>query len=204
MNSKKLSKEQLKNLDFITKEISKIRTIYDLDKFNDLMKTIKEKSESIPLLTIQKFAILFFSFYNNIVVKEQIQTNQKLIQLADFMLHNFTNKDLLKLTQNEIDRKFSEEDFKNCKIFADKYREKEPLEICFEICILSKNINIMKIFFTEYLNVNVLTEDKFCLINLDNPIAFQIFVSLFNKIFVSIKNNKLNDLDSIIQNIIND
>ena len=204
MNSKKLSQEQLNNLDFITKEISNMRTIHDLDKFDDIMKTVKEKSESIPLLTIQKFAILFFSFYNNIVVKEQIQTNQKLIQLADFMLHNFTNKDLLKLTQNEIDRKFSEEDFKNCKIFADKYKEKEPLEICFEICILSKNINIMKIFFTEYLNVNVLTEDKFCLINLDNPIAFQIFVSLFNKIFVSIKNNKLNDLDSIIQNIIND
>ena len=116
----------------------------------------------------------------------------------------FNGNIYLILTQNEIDRKFSEEDFKNCKIFADKYREKEPLEICFEICILSKNINIMKIFFTEYLNVNVLTEDKFCLINLDNPIAFQIFVSLFNKIFVSIKNNKLNDLDSIIQNIIND
>ena len=204
MNSSKLSKAQIETLKFIANELSKMKSINDLEIFNDKMKLIIEKSGTIPLLVIQKFAILFFSFYNNLIVKEQNQFNQKLIHLADFMINNFRQKDLLTLINNEIDSSFCEEDFKNIKIFSDKYREKDPLEICFTISILSKNIKIMKIFFHEYLKMYLFNDDKFNLINLENPFTYKLFVDLFNKIYKSKKINEMNNLNSMIQNIIND
>ena len=41
----------------------------------------------------------------------------------------------------------------------------------------------MKIFFTEYLKVNVFSEDKFNSINLENPFAAKLFDSLFYKLY---------------------
>ena len=199
MNGKKQSKEQNEASNYILTEIPKLKKIHNLENFNDAMKKIKDNAEIIPLATLQKFAILLYSFYNDLSFKEKNKDTQRLIKLADYMINNLNKKEFLNLIQSEINAKFSKEDFKDYKIFEDRYSEKNPLEICFAIIILSKNINLMKIFFTEYLKVNVFSEDKFNSINLENPFAAKLFDSLFYKLYEQIKIKQINNLNSIIK-----
>lgn len=160
MNGNKSKNQQNDALNFIHKEIPKLKKLGNLEKFNDSMQQIKEMEEKAQLGILQKFAILFYSIYNELSFKEQNKDIQRLIKLADYMINSFKKDDILNQIQSEINKNFSEEDFKNHKIFEDRYTTKDSLEICFAICILSKNINLMKIFFKEYLKVNLFMNEN--------------------------------------------
>ena len=145
---------------------------------------IKAILKLIKNLILQKFTILFFSIYNKLSYKDQNYEIQRLINLADYMINIFKKDEIeiLNEIQSEINKNFSEEDFKNFKIFENRYTSKDPLEICFALCILSKNINLMKIFFNEYLKVNLFIYYDFNSINLENPFASKLFDLLFNNL----------------------
>ena len=119
------------------------------------------------------------------------------------MLFNFKKENLLNLIQNEININFSG-DFKTFKIFSDELSKKDEFEICFALCIISKNITLMKIFFTEYLKVSLFTEEIFISINLENAYALKLFDSIFIKLY----NHKIviqsSELDSLVQDCIDD
>ena len=185
-NNSSIDKEQLEALNALIDEISKTRKLQNIEIFNKAMNDIKKKAELIPLLNIQKFSLSFYQIYNNLVIKEPNQYAKKLIKLADSMLLNFKKENLLNMIQNEINMNFLE-DFKTFKIFNDKLGKKDDFESCFAICIISKNISLMKIFFIKYLKVSAFTEENFNSINLENPYALKLFDSIFNKIY----NNKI-------------
>ena len=88
MNGKKQSKEQNEASNYILTEIPKLKKIHNLENFNDAMKKIKDNAEIIPLATLQKFAILLYSFYNDLSFKEKNKDTQRLIKLADYMINN--------------------------------------------------------------------------------------------------------------------
>ena len=202
-NNSSIDKEQLEALNALIDEISKSRKLQNIEIFNKAMNDIKKKAELIPLLNIQKFSLSFYQIYNNLVIKEPNQYAKKLIKLADSMLLNFKKENLLNMIQNEINMNFLE-DFKTFKIFNDKLGKKDDFESCFAICIISKNISLMKIFFIKYLKVSAFTEENFNSINLENPYALKLFDSIFNKIY----NNKIviqsSELNSLVQKCIND
>ena len=205
MNSKNSSidKKQLEALNALIGEISKSRELKNLEIFNETMNNIKKKAETIPLLSIQKFAISYFHIYNNLTIKEPNEYIKKLIKLADSMLLHFKKETLLNFIQNEICINFSE-DFKTFKIFSVKLGKKDEFEICFAICIISKNITLMKIFFTEYLKVSVFSEENFISINLENPYALKLFDSIFNKLYINKIVIQSSELDSVVQDCIDD
>ena len=191
------------SLDTLFIELTKLKNLNNLERFNEEIRILYEKAEQIPLLMIQKFIIIFYSHYNNLVCKEQNNYIRKLIQLATIMINNFKKPNILNIIQSEINQNFIE-DFKNYKIFADKYETKDCFKICFSLCILSKNIELMKIFFTKYLEVSLFNEDKFNSLILNNPITGTLFNSLFISLYEEIKNNRRNNLDSIIKNCLDD
>ena len=200
-----IDKVQLEALNTLIDEISKTRELQNLKIFNEAMNDIKRKAEAIPFSNIQKFFLSFYHIYNNLSIKEPNQYVKKVIKLADSILLIFKEENLLNLIQNELNINFSEEfKYKTFKIFNDELRKKDDFEICFSICIISKNITLMKIFFTEYLKVSLFTEENFISINLENPYALKLFDSIFNKLYnkkIIIQSNKLN---SLVQDCIND
>ena len=200
MTEKELSKDKIYSINNLLEELSNTKKIKNLEIFRKELIQIKEKSEKIQLSIIQKFIILFYSYYNNLEFKYQSIYTSKLIQLANNMINNFNNPNILNLIQSEINQNFNEE-FKNYKIFSDEYKEKDCYEICFSLCILSKNIELMIIFFSKYLKVSLFDEeDKYNSLNLNNPITGTLFNSLFINLYKEIKNKKMNNLDSIITN----
>ena len=192
MTEKELSKDKIYSINNLFEELSNTKKIKNLEIFRKELIQIKEKSEKIQLSIIQKFIILFYSYYDNLEFKYQNIYTSKLIQLANNMINNFNNPNILNLIQSEINQNFNEE-FKNYKIFSDEYKEKDCYEICFSLCILSKNIELMKIFFSKYLKVSLLDEeDKYNSLNLNNPITGTLFNSLFINLYKEIKNKKMN------------
>ena len=205
MKENKPSEIQDNSVNTLFNEISNLKNVKNLETFNKEMRTLKEKAEKIDLSIIHKFIIQFYANYNNLAFKEQNKYMKKLILLATFMVNNFkkTELNLLNIIQSEINQNFVN-DFKNYKIFADKYEAKDSFEIIFSLCILSKNIELMNIFFTKYLNVSLFDEDKFNSLNLNNPITATLFNTLFMDIYHEIKNNGRNNLNAIIKKDLND
>ena len=194
----KLSKEHMIKLNDLTDELLKTKKIRNLQEFNEIMKKINKEAKIIQLSLIQKFILLFYSYYNNLVSESQNEKKAKLIKLANLMITNFKKENILNSIQTEINMNFSN-DFKNYKIFSDKIKEKDTYEICFSICILSKNIKLMETFFTEYLEVSEFNKDNFISINLENPYASKLFDSLFNKLYEKIKKSQREGFSSIIE-----
>ena len=128
---------------------------------------------------------------------------KKVIKLADLMILNFNKENLLNLIQGEIDTNFSDY-FKTFKIFEDEKSKKDDLDICFAICVISKNITLMKLFFTEYLKVSVFTEEKFISINLENIYALELFDIIFNKLYNNKKIVQTSEIDSLVKYCIDD
>ena len=119
------------------------------------------------------------------------------------MVNNLQNKNILPFLQMEIDKNFSN-DFKNYKIFDNKEKNKDACEICFSICLLSKNIKLIEIFFSEYLNVTIFEGNNFNSIDLENPIASKLFDSIFNNIYSLIKNNQRENIKATIEECLKD
>ena len=205
MNEIKPSETQVNSINTLFTEISNLKNIKDLEEFNEKIRILNEKTEKTELSTIHKFIIQFFTLYNNFAFKEQNKHIKKLIELSNIMTNNFKKSEIniVKIIQCEINQNFTDY-FKYYKIFANKYEEKDCLEICFSLCILSKNIKLMNIFFTKYLKVSVFDKDKFNSLNLNNPITETLFNSLFKDIYIEIKKKGKNNLNEIIQKDLND
>ena len=111
-------------------EIQKTKKLTDLEIMKETMNQIKEISKTIKLQTIQKFVILFYSYYNHLT--EQNEYSEKLIHLSLFMIENFNKKNILELIKNEILNIFSKDNIlfliDNCdkideefSLFIEKY-----------------------------------------------------------------------------------
>ena len=205
MNEIQPSEAQDNLVNTLFTEISNIKNIKNIEEFNEKIRILNEKTEKTELSTIHKFIIQFFTLYNNFAFKEQNKHIKKLIELSNIMTNNFKKSEIniVKIIQCEINQNFTDY-FKYYKIFANKYEEKDCLEICFSLCILSKNIKLMNIFFTKYLKVSVFDKDKFNSLNLNNPITATLFNTLFMDIYIEIKKNGKNNLNEIIQKNLND
>ena len=205
MNEIKPSETQVNSINTLFTEISNLKNIKDLEEFNEKIRILNEKTEKTELSTIHKFIIQFYALYNNLAFKEQNNHIKKLIQLSNIMINNFKKPEIniVNVIQCEINQSFTDY-FKYNKIFANKYDEKDSLEICFSLCILTKNIKLMNIFFTKYLKVSVFDKDKFNSLNLNNPITATLFNTLFLDIYKEIKTKGKNNLNAIIQKNIND
>ena len=184
MNEIQPSEAQDNSVNILFTEIWNIKNIKNIEEFNEKIRILNEKVEKTELSTIHKFIIQFYTLYNNFSFKEQNQHIKKLIQLSNIMINNFKKSEIniVNIIQCEINQNFTDY-FKYYKIFANKYEEKDCLEICFSLCILSKNIKLMNIFFTKYLKVPVFNKDKFNSLNLNNPITETLFNSLFMDIY---------------------
>ena len=62
----------------------------------------------------------------------------------------------------------------------------------------------MKRFFSEYLYVILFEEDDYDLIDLENPIASTLFISIFNDIYNAIKNEQRANIKTIIEKCLDD
>jgi len=184
-------------------EISEIKKLNNVDEFNNVMKSLVQKAETINLTILQKFIILFYSYYNHLTQNNIDKKKQKLVELSSFMINNLKNENIVSLINEEINNKFSEE-FKNYKIFSAPKKKKDFYEICFSIIILSQNIDLMMTFFNNYLNIEVFDKDEYKLLTLENPYTSTLFDSLFSEIYEAIKKGKRNELEPIIKKCIND
>ena len=172
-------------------KLTKSKSIYNLKEMKEILDIMNQLSQNMELSKIQTFIISFYSYYNNLTSNNTF--NEKIIQLSLFMVDNFKNDNLLKLIQNEISQIFPEYEI------LSHFKEIDDYIMCFSLCDLSKNIELMKIFFTRYLNTALVDSIDYHSINLQNPFSTKLFKSLFTFIYQAIKDNKKGDLDSIIK-----
>ena len=180
-------------------EIQKTKKLTDLEIMKETMNQIKEISKTIKLQTIQKFVILFYSYYNHLT--EQNEYSEKLIHLSLFMIENFNKKNILELIKNEILNIFSKD---NILFLIDNCDKIDEDIICYNLAYLSKNIDLMIIYFEEYLNASIFDYIKYKNLNLENPFTENLFNSIFKSIYDKMKENKLNDINLIIKNTFDD
>ena len=64
--------------------------------------------------------------------------------------------------------------------------------------------NFNENIFTEYLKVSVFSEENFISINLENPYALKLFDSIFNKLYINKIVIQSSELDSVVQDCIDD
>ena len=187
MGDNKLAEEQDKSLQTLISYISNVKKINNHEKFNELMLDLNLKVKTMPLSTIQRFSILFYSYYNHLTFQNQNKDTKILTELSNYMINNLQDKKILSLIQCKIEKK-----------------EKDGYEVSFSICLLSKNIKLMEVFFKEYLNVNIFEENDFNSIDLENPFANELFDSLFINIYDAIKSDQKDNIKIIIQNCLKD
>ena len=201
MGDNKLAEEQDKSLQTLISYISNVKKINNQEKFNELMSDLNLKAKTMPLSTIQRFSILFYSYYNHLTFQNQNKDTKMLTELSNYMINNLQDKKILSLIQGQINKNFSNK-FNYHKILEKK--EKDGYEVSFSICLLSKNIKLMEVFFKEYLNVNIFEENDFNTIDLENPFANELFDSLFINIYDAIKSDQKDNIKIIIQNCLKD
>ena len=147
-------------------------------------------SQKMDLSIIQTFAIFFYSHYNHL--SEINDLKEKLIAISLLIINNFNNDNILQLLENEIVKLFPENDI------LSHYKEIDDYVICYALCDLSKNIEMMDYFFKGYLNVSVFDSNELKTLNMENPFCAKLFYSIFTALYPKIKQNKSDNLDSII------
>ena len=172
--------------------IEKTKKIKKVEEMKDALAEICEKAKTTSISFIQKFIILFYKYYNN--TTSNYEKYDKLIQLSNFMIKNFTKKNITLLIFNEINKLFPENKISYPQDELDEY------EICLYLSNLSHNIKIMETFFIEFLNVNLFEIDEYSKINLENPNAQTLFENIFKSIYD--KNKKCIKENIDIKNII--
>ena len=203
MKEDQRSEEQNKIIKTLIDGISEAKKINNIEKFNEIMKSLYLKAKTNNLSIIHRYTILFYSFYNHIIPKSKKEDIKKLKDLANYMIKNLSIKNISPYLQNEINQHFSN-DFKSYEIFKNKENSRDENEICFSICLLSKNINLMESFFSDFLQVTIFEAEEFKSISLENPVAAKLFDSLFNDIYHLIKNGQNDNLKTIIENCFKD
>ena len=119
----------------------------------------------------------------------KFKRDDKFIQLSNFMIKNISNKTILSSIVNEVNELFPESKIDSVQKDYDDY------EICFALCKLSYNIKMIKIFFSEYLNVNLFPEIEYSILDLENPNTRNLFEDIFRNIYDKTKKCKKEDID---------
>ena len=119
------------------------------------------------------------------------------------MINNIQFQNIIPYLENEINKCVPKE-FEHYKIFKKEKKYKDDNEIFFSVCLLSKNIKLMKKYFSECLNEKLFEENDYDLIDLENPIASKLFDSLFNGIYSAIKSEQRSNIPKIIKECLDD
>ena len=88
MNEINLSKEHDQHIKTIIDTLSTAKKATSIHKFYELIHSLYSESLNTPLSVIQKFSIMFYSFYNHLEPKSQNKEIKKLIGLSNFMMNN--------------------------------------------------------------------------------------------------------------------
>ena len=188
-NSPENKKDTIKKLFDAIEKSKKIKNAEEMKKFTTEMY---ESTKKLDISTIQKFIILFYGYYNRTTSNNKYE--DKLVQLSNFMLRNFAKKSVPLFIKNEINKLFP--DF----IIDSKNNEFDEFEICFILCKLPRNIKLMRIFFNEYLKINIFEPNEYIKLELDNPNTRDLFEDIFKKVYNERKNG--NDKEDITKDII--
>ena len=173
-------------------EVKKTKNLTDVEAMKESMNKIKEISENLELQTIQKFTILFYSYYNHLTDKNEY--TEKLIYISLFMIDNFNRENILELIQSEILKIFPKYNMLSSFDKIDDYI------MCYNLCLLSKNIDLMIIYFEDCLNASIFDSVVYKHLNLENPFTEELFNSIFISIYEKMHENKLEDINLIIKN----
>ena len=203
MEENKTSQEQDKLIKKIIDTISRAKNLTSINKFNEVMNSLYSEIQTAPLSIIQKFSIMYYSCYNHLTSKCQNKDIKKLIELSNFMVNNLKIRNVLSSLESEVSN-YVPKEFNNYKIFDKNKKNKDSFELIFSICLLSQNIKLMQKFFTEYLNVKLFEEDDYDLMDLENPFASRLFDSIFNEIYIAIKNGQRDNIKSIVKKCLDD
>ena len=203
MNEINLSKEHDQLIKTIIDTLSIAKKATSIGNFSEIINSLYSESLIPSLSVIQKFSIMFYSFYNHLTPKSQNKDIKKFIELSIFMINNLQIENMLPYLDTKINELIPKE-FENYKIFSKEKKDKEDNEVCFSICLLTKNIKLMHRFFSEYLNVELFEENDYDLIDLENPIASKLFDSLFNDIYNAIKNEQRANIKTIVDKCLDD
>ena len=203
MNEDNNSEKHEKLIENIIDTIYRAKKSKTSDKFNEIMIPLYYEIQTAQLPITQKFSLMFYSFYNHLIPKSKNKDIQKLIDLSNFMINNIQFQNILPYLENEIN-KCVQKEFENYKIFKKEKKYRDDNEIFFSMCLLSKNIKLMKKFFSECLNEKLFEENDYDLIDLENPNASKLFDSLFNGIYNAIKNEQRSNIPKIIKECLDD
>ena len=154
-------------------ELENSKKLKTSEEMKSSINKINLIAQSIQLSTIQAFIITFYAYYNHTTDKNE--TNEKIIQLSSFMIKNFEKENNISLIRNEISKNFPDMEI------IQSENEIDDLRMCYSLCTLSKNIEMIDILFSNYLNVKIFDSNEYTSIDLENPIAFKLFESILQK-----------------------
>ena len=83
MKEGQLSEEQQDIMKTILNDISYIEKINNIEKFSEMIVALNNKAKSTQLSLIQKFSILFYSFYNHLIPKNNNKDTIKLKEISN-------------------------------------------------------------------------------------------------------------------------
>ena len=171
----------------ILQELEKIKKIKNSDVIIQSVNQIIKMAQEMGLSVFQRFAFHFYSYYNHLI--QNTYYYDKFVELSQFMLQNIFQENFRELAQNQM-----KATFQSWNLFEDKKKSDDlkksdidDYETCFSLCLLTKNVNLMKLFFIEYLNIDISEYAELRDFDLENPYAIELFKSLFNKIYIENK-----------------
>ena len=186
-------------------ELEKVKKLKNSDDIFKAMNQIIKNTQEMGLSDFQRFALYFYSHYNHLFQKSNYY--DKFAELAKFMIRNLFQENFRDSVRGQMKTIFHDwnlfedgknviEDEKNLfedgkNLFEDKKKssDMDDYEMCFFLCTLTKNINLMEIFFIEYLNIEIFKHEEFIVLDLENPYALELFKRIFDKIYLKNKKN---------------
>ena len=98
MEEGQLSEEQQKKIQTVINDISDIVKIKNWKRFNEMIKALNNKAKTIPLSNIKKFSIIFYSFYNHLIPKNNNNKDTiKLKEISNHLINDFQSTNISKL-----------------------------------------------------------------------------------------------------------
>ena len=98
MEEGQLSEEQQKKIQTVINDISDIVKINNIKRFNEMIKALNNKAKTIPLLNIKMFSIIFYSFYNHLIPKNNNNKDTiKLKEVYNHLINDFQSTNISKL-----------------------------------------------------------------------------------------------------------
>ena len=192
MKGANISKDEFRTIkETLLQELEKIKKFENSDAIFKNINKIINIAKEIGLSVLQRFAFHFYSYYNHLIQK--FNHYKKFVELSKFMLQNLFQENFRDLIRSEMLTIFF-----GWNLFEDinEPDNMDDYEVCFLLCILTKNINLMKLFFNEYLNIDIFEKEEFNSLDFENPYTIVLFKNLFNKIFFeNIKKRQKNNKD---------